>query len=327
MQRKFLLFLGCMLFFIAGIHSQDIHFSQYYANPIYLNPALAGNAVCPRLVMNYRNQWPSMPGEYVSYSASYDQHIDALSGGVGLMFNSDNAGQGTLNTTVISAMYSYKMSVSRYVSINMAFQASYFQNKLDWSKLTFNDMLSPKYGFVYNTNERPPANLTSGSPDFSAGFLMYGESVYGGLAIHHLTQPSQGFIGTGKLPIEYTVHFGGIIDLTQQHNKRRKMEDPTISPNILFMKQLDAEEINYGIYFNKYPLVSGIWFRQSFTNPDAFIALLGFQTAFFKMGYSYDVTVSRLSAVSGGAHELSVGFQFNCKPKRKKMRAINCPVF
>jgi type IX secretion system PorP/SprF family membrane protein len=316
-----------MLFFTAGnIYAQDIHFSQYYANPIYLNPAYAGNPVCPRLILNYRNQWPAIPGQYISYSASYDQHVDFLSGGVGLMFNADNAGQGTLNTTIISGMYSYKMSVSRLISINMAFQASYIQSKLDWSKLTFNDMLSPKDGFIYNTNEKQPQNLVVGVPDFSAGGLVYGESFYAGVAIHHLTQPSEAFLGTGKLPIEYTVHAGGIIDLNK-HGKRRRIEDPTFSPNILIMKQLNSEEINYGLYFNKYPLVSGIWFRQSFQNPDAFIALLGFQTIFFKVGYSYDVTVSRLSAVSGGAHELSMGFQFSCKPKRKRMRAINCPVF
>lgn len=327
MRRNFLLSFKFMLFFMAcNTYAQDMHFSQYYANPIYLNPAFAGNAICPRLVMNYRNQWPSLPGQYVSYSASYDQHIDYLSGGIGLMFNADNAGQGTLNTTVISGMYSYKMSVSRYVSINLALQASYLQNKLDWNKLTFNDMLSPKDGFVYNTNEKQPQNLVEGSPDFSAGFLIYGESFYAGFAAHHLTQPNEAFLGTGKLPIEYTLHAGGIIDLVE-HGKRRRIEDPTISPNILINDQLNSEEINYGIYFNRYPLVSGLWFRQSFQNPDAFITLLGFQTLFFKMGYSYDVTVSRLSAVSGGAHEISMGFQFECRPKKKKMRAINCPVF
>jgi len=276
--------------------------------------------------MNYRNQWPALPGQYISYSASYDQNIEALSGGVGLMFNADDAGQGTLKTSSVSGMYSFRMSLNRFVSLKMAFQASYFQKKLDWTKLTFNDMLSPKYGFVYNTNEKQPENLVAGNPDFSAGFLAYGESFYAGFAAQHLTQPNEGFIGVSKLPIEYTVHAGGIIDL-RHHVKRRRIEDPTLSPNILFMKQQDFEEINYGLYYNKYPLVGGIWFRQSFQNPDAVIVLLGFQTIFFKIGYSYDITISRLSPVSAGAHELSVGFQFDCRPRKRRIRAINCPVF
>ena len=40
--------------------AQDPQFTQFYANPLYLNPAFAGTARCPRLVMAYRNQWPSL---------------------------------------------------------------------------------------------------------------------------------------------------------------------------------------------------------------------------------------------------------------------------
>ena len=44
------------------IQAQDAMFSQYYANPLYLNPAFAGTNVCPRLAFHFRDQWPSMPG-------------------------------------------------------------------------------------------------------------------------------------------------------------------------------------------------------------------------------------------------------------------------
>ena len=37
--------------------AQDPSFTQFYANPLYLNPAFAGTARCPRLNLNYRNQW------------------------------------------------------------------------------------------------------------------------------------------------------------------------------------------------------------------------------------------------------------------------------
>jgi type IX secretion system PorP/SprF family membrane protein len=327
MRRNLLLTFSFIFFiFIGNLHSQDIHFSQYYANPLYLNPAFAGTAVCPRFIMNYRNQWPSIAGQYVSYSASYDQHIEKLSGGIGILFNSDNAGEGTLKTNIFSAMYSYKMQVSRYVSIKLAFQGSYFQKMLDWTKLTFNDMVNPKYGFVYDTHEKQPGSLKVSAVDFSAGILGYGENFYAGFAVHHLTEPNEAFFGISKLPRKYTAHIGGIINLAHS-GKRRRIEDPYLSPNILFMKQQGFKELNYGLYFNKYPLVGGIWFRQGFGNPDAFIALLGFQTAVFKIGYSYDVTVSKLSNATGGSHEVSMGFQFDCKPKKKRVRAINCPSF
>ncbi len=307
-------------------YSQDPHFSQYYANPVYLNPAFAGTSVCPRIIMNYRNQWPSISGSYVTYSASFDQHVDNLSGGVGLSFITDKAGEGTLNTNIISGVYSYRLQVSRFFSIKAGFQASYFQKSIDWEKLTFGDQIDPRYGFVYYTQETKPGDLTKGTADFAAGILGYGESIYGGVAVHHLTEPNEGFFSVSKLPMKITAHIGGIIDL-QQHRRRRKIEDPTISPNLLFMKQGDFEQLNYGMYFNKYPLVGGVWFRQGFDNPDAFIALIGIQTSVVKIGYSYDVTVSKLSNASGGAHEVSFAMQFGCKPKKKRIRAINCPSF
>ena len=71
-------------------HAQDPQFTQFYANPIYLNPAFAGTARCPRLIMNYRNEWPALSGTFVTYSVSYDQHIDGLQGGMGLVILQDH---------------------------------------------------------------------------------------------------------------------------------------------------------------------------------------------------------------------------------------------
>lgn len=323
--KKFFLIVFVLLSGVS-VYPQDPHFSQYYANPLYLNPAFAGTSICPRIIMNYRNQWPAIPGTYVTYSASYDQHVENLSGGVGLMFNTDKAGEGTLTTNMISGIYSYRLQVNRNFSIKAGFQATYFQKSIDWEKLTFGDQIDPRYGFIYYTQETKPGDLTKGTADFSAGLLGYGENIYGGLAVHHLTQPNEGFFSVSKLPMRITAHLGGVIDL-EKHRRRRKIEDPILSPNILFMKQQDFEELNYGIYLNKYPVVGGVWFRQGFENPDAFIALIGLQTSVVKIGYSYDVTVSKLSSATGGSHEVSFALQFDCRPKKKRIRAINCPSF
>ena len=67
-----------MAFTFVGF-SQDLEFTQFYANPLYLNPAFAGSHGCPRVSMNYRDQWPGLSGSYVSYSACYDQYISSIS--------------------------------------------------------------------------------------------------------------------------------------------------------------------------------------------------------------------------------------------------------
>lgn len=315
-----------MMFVVSVVYAQDPEFTQFYANPIYLNPAFAGTANCPRLTMNYRNQWPAISGTYVTYSASYDQHIDKIAGGIGFIVMADKAGQGVLNTTSGALMYSYRLTINRKFSIKAGLQAGYFQRTINWSSLTFPDMIDPKYGFVMNTGEKQP-KTSKGAPDFAAGILGFSENFYFGVAAHHLTQPDEGFISFSRLPMKLTVHAGGVIHFDNGRKRRRKITDPSISPNVLFMKQQDFNQFNYGFYFNKYPFVLGVWYRQCFNNSDAFIAMAGFQQKSFKFGYSYDVTVSKLSNATAGAHELSFTLQFPCRPKKKKLRAISCPSF
>ena len=313
----FLLFFG--IFSAKNAFAQDPQFTQFYANPLYLNPAFAGTARCPRFCLNYRNEWPGLYKTYITTSASYDQHIDALSGGIGLLVMQDRAGNGTLVTTDASLMYSYHLNVTREFSVNFGLQGGYHQKTLDWTKLTFGDMIDRRRGFVYNTNEAPSnyPNQTVRAADVSAGILGYSKRYFVGVAVNHLTQPNEAFIGSSSpLPMKITVHAGANIELT-------KGGETYISPNILYQYQGQFQQLNLGLYFVKKNIVAGLWYR----NQDAMIALIGYQTPHFKFGYSYDVTVSKLANVSAGSHEISAQFQLNCRPKHRKFRTVSCPSF
>jgi hypothetical protein len=74
--------------------------------------------------------------------------------------------------------------------------------------------------------------------------------------------------------------------------------------------------------------VFGTWFRHNFENPDAAIVLLGLQHNDLKIGYSYDYSLSDLGSFSGGAHEVSLSWNFCIYvEKNRKVRAIKCPEF
>lgn len=336
MIKKDLLLL-CVVFLIFTFSShelkaQDPEFTQFYANPMYLNPAFAGSSRCPRIVFNYRNQWPGISGTYITSSASYDQHVDAISGGLGLLVTSDNAGDGTINTTNASVIYSYYLPLSRSFSIKAGLQATYAQKSVDWNKLTFGDMIDNKLGFVNGTQETQP-NTTVSNVDFSAGILGYSKSFFIGGAVHHLSEPKEGFMDqdSSPLPMKFTAHTGAIIPIGRQSPKSRRrrrrnrnaLPESSISPNILYQKQKDFQQLNLGVYVTKGPIVGGLWYR----NKDSFVVLVGLQTTNFRFGYSYDVTVSKLSMASAGSHELSMTIQFNCRPKRKRFTPVSCPSF
>lgn len=314
---KIVVALVAILLLPNDIYGQDPAFTQFYANPLYLNPAFAGTAICPRVSMNYRNQWPGISGQFVTYSTSYDQHVDNLAGGVGLMVLHDRAGEGTISTTNVSGIYSYQIPVNRKFSIKAGLQGTWAQKSVDWSKLTFGDMIDARRGFVYNTNEvkrDAPANYV----DFSAGILGFSERFFGGFAAHHITQPNESVIkGESKLPMKLTFHAGGIIPLDS------KGDVASLSPNLLVQMQGKFTQINFGMYYSKGPIVGGLWYRTG----DAFITLLGFQTDVFKFGYSYDITISDLTNKTAGSHEISLGIQFDCKPKKRRFRTISCPSF
>jgi type IX secretion system PorP/SprF family membrane protein len=309
---SFLLFIAVASY----TYAQDPTFSQYYANRLYLNPAFAGTAKCPRLTLNYRNQWPGLDNSFITYAASFDQQIDAINGGLGVQLMSDQAGEGVLSTTSASFIYSYQFAVNRKFSIRAGFQATAVQKAIDVSNLRFGDMIDGRRGFVYQSQEQIKTDNVI-YPDFSFGLLGFSEKTYFGVAVHHLTSPDEGFTNQSILAQRITAHFGAVLPMGIRN------EDMTWSPNVIVQSQGGSMELNLGAYVSKGPIVLGLWNRIG----DSFIALIGFQQEDFKIGYSYDLTSSLLSDKTSGSHEISFSYIFPCRPKKVKFQTISCPSF
>lgn len=324
LTKIFIIFI-CSFFLVVNINTieaQDAEFTQFYANPLYLNPAFAGTNKCPRININYRNQWPGLSATFITTSASYDQYVPSISGGLGLMIVNDQEAK-TLSTTRVSGVYAYQLKINRKFSLRAGLEATFFQKSLDWSKLTFGDMIDSRRGFVFDSGDIPRGGTRSGM-DFSAGVIGFSEHYFFGFAAHHINQPDESLIkGSSPIPIKLTGHAGAVIPLSGTSSKYSKDDGLSISPNILFRSQGPSNQLNMGMYVNKGPLVGGVWYR----NSDAFIILLGIQANQVKIGYSYDATISKLSLASGGAHEVSMNYTFKCRPKKRTFPSVTCPEF
>ncbi len=313
--------------------AQDAGFSQFYANPLYLNPALAGATECGRLNLNYRNQWPSLGNAYVTYSASYDQNIPSINSGFGIVIMSDRQGDGALTRSNASLFYSYKLKVSDPIVISFGVEGSFYQEHLQWEKLTFASDIDPTTGNINpNSQETPPSKTSVTTPDFSAGLVMnYYDQWFAGVAVNHLTQPDLSFYGntSSPMPMKFTVHGGVNVNLSSGMLGNFRQDDYLLQVNLLYLQQEKFNQLNAGMYLNKYPFVVGAWFRHNFSNPDAAIVLVGLTWNHMRFGYSYDFTVSKIGGSSGGAHEVTFSWDFCIYKgqKRRTIRAIKAPMF
>ena len=122
--------------------AQDPQFTQFYASPMYLNPAFTGVTTEHRFVANYRNQWPGVSKAYQTSMASYDYNLSDLSSGVGLTVMQDKAGTAGLTHTQIGASYAYHFKISKFTEIRMGANVNYNMKRLDFSKLKFNDQIT-----------------------------------------------------------------------------------------------------------------------------------------------------------------------------------------
>ncbi len=327
--NRFVAFLILMVFGVVAF-AQDPQFSQFYASPVYTNPAFAGSSKVGRLVLNTRNQWPSVSGAFRTVNASYDEHFDAINGGFGIQAHYDEQGTGTLRTVGLNMTYAYQIPVSRSFTLSLALQGGFLQKTVDFTKFLWFDQLGI-FGYKGSTAEKlPNEGQATIFPNFAAGLLGYTKNFYFGFASHNLTEPNQSFFNTVAVRIyrRYTGHIGYVHTLRKSIYKKK---GSYLYPNILFMQQdfggTDFYQLNLGMYASKGNLVAGAYYRQSGNNSDAYILVFGIRTEKVKIGFSYDGTVSKAQAGAPSSYEVSLAFELRKHVRKKNPRPIHCPDF
>lgn len=316
------------LLVIFDCYSQDPTFSQFYANALYLAPSFAGATEEYRLSLNYRNQWPAIPGVFHTYSISFDKALPNFNSGIGVLATYDVAGSGELTTTNIGLIYSYDFKVNEDWHIRPGVNFKFTYLGLDIYRLVFASQMtgSGNVPSVY-----PPPFSKVADVDFASSALVYNDRFWGGFTLDHLLAPKQSFYGNdSKLPIKFNL-FGGIQIMRKTRLKQTYQEVLSIAMN--FQKQAKFYQTDIGLYYYRDPLIFGVWYRGipfvTTQAGDAVIGLVGIKTKQLHIGYSYDFTISNLITSTSGSHELSLVYEFSSLSlgQRKRLRAIPCPEF
>lgn len=311
---------GVLISFYVGTEAQDPAFSQFFANPLYMNPAMAGVEGPTKVYLGYRNQWPGATNPYVTYHASWDQYFEALHGGVGVHVINDRQGGGVINSLSVDAIYAYHLKVSRELTITGGFQLSAGHRNRKTDDLVLpSDLLGTPGNTLYGYSVL--------YPDFAVGFGAFYKIFYGGIAAHHLMEPNptQQDDPNSRLARKYTAHVGAIIPI---YERRFGTEVLQLSPNMVFFQQDIYQQLNYGLEVLLKGFVGGIWFRQDLLfSYGTLIFSAGYGNGQYRVRYSYDKKLSRpdLLIPTLGSHEISVVVLFENIHKSTKHKAIKSP--
>jgi type IX secretion system PorP/SprF family membrane protein len=317
----FILFTDC--------YGQDPTFSQFYANQLYLAPSFAGSTQEYRLGMNYRNQWPAIPGVFETYSISFDKAMPNFNSGIGVLATYDVAGSGDLSTTNIGLLYSYDFNINKEWHLRPGVNFKFYYLGLDIAKLIFNSQLT---GSGTTPSISPPPFDNVADVDFATSLLAYNDQYWAGFTLDHLLAPKTSFYGDeAHVPVKFNL-FGGM-QLIKKTRLRVKLQE-VLSVAMNFQMQQKFYQTDVGLYYFKSPLIFGLWYRGiplvTSQAGDAVIGLVGIKTDQLRIGYSYDFTISNLVSSTGGAHEISLTYEFNSfslGQQRKRIKAIPCPEF
>lgn len=334
MRKIYFILIFCSVELVA----QDPQFSQYYAAPLYLNPAFTGTSEDHRFIANYRNQWPNAARGFVTYAFSYDVNLNHYNSGIGFLATVDQAGTAGMRSSQLNFLYSYKWNVSSKWIISAGLNFGYASRSIDLNRLIFGDQLQFDSDGNVPTDDQALFNLGNANYfDFNSGVLAYNKNFWFGFSASHLNTPNRSLIDQeAEVPLKTSFHGGVRIPLYGGPFKKEHIS--VLAPSFVYKKQGDFDQLDLGIHFLYDPIMMGVWYRgiplqqnvKDNISQDAMVIILGFQFEKIEVGYSYDFTVSELGPISGGAHEIAVKYKLamaaQVKTKRKD-KFIPCPTF
>jgi type IX secretion system PorP/SprF family membrane protein len=339
--------LVLMVLITETVTAQDPQFSQFYAAPLYLNPAFAGSTGQARAGINYRNQWPAIDANFTTMSAYFDYYIEDKKSGVGVLLMRDQEGLAGLRSLSLALQYSYELEITDFLGFRPGFQVGLYNRDINFSKLTFGDQFDPTTGEFIDqpTAETFNTNFSKTFLDLTAGGVLFTRVAWIGVSASHLNKPNQSIIDEkSALPIKLSVHGGfkyfmrpGVVG----NGIYSRDAERSIAPAFQYRHQGNFDQIDLGVYFTFEPLVLGTWYRgvpfkkvNGLSNNESLVLLLGFVKLGAKdainIGYSFDYTISKLGTGSGGAHEFSLVYTWPMRNPRKPPAdklVIPCPDF
>ena len=323
-MRLFAIIMCLGVFSLMRLDAQDTQYSQFYAAPLKLNPALTalfdGNF---RLSGVNRDQWRrAIDKPITSFTFNGDMRFKLPGSinsnpdfwGAGVSFTTDRAGNFGLNTTNLSLSGAFHKALDKRLNqyISAGFQVGIFQRNLSYGNIFFQDQFDGVSTFNLPTDEFLPAN-NFGYPDFSVGVHytispIPSFSIALGGAAHHLFQPNISFyknetssaVTNLDVPLfrKYQAHIAATNTISESFS---------YTPRLMYLAQGNHQQMLAGVNVRYEILESngrafqlGAWLRavNEFDqyNLAAAVLMVGIELNKLNIGLSYDNHLSRITS-------------------------------
>ena len=331
------------------MNAQDAHFSQFYASPLTLNPALTGNFNgFYRISGIYRNQDPGLAQSNPVFSTpSIAADVSLLKDkikngalGVGIVFLNDQQNGKTFNTNefMLSVAYNMTFGAKKRFQLGAGLQGGVATTKIDFSKLQFDDGFDQNLNYTQSTEALATKAKAKGL--FNAGiFTKYefatGMRVYVGYSFNNASHYKEDYILNSStqfnIPFRHTLHGGFEFEVNDRI---------VLIPGVMYQNEASANETNFGLNVGIHVIRSpdpmkvatlfvGLWNRLN-TKNYTLIPELGFDYKHFRAGIAYDAPLTQQRTdgqVIGGpyaqAFEVTLSYIGNIIPKKEDNYLFN----
>lgn len=298
----------------ASAQAQQLaQYSQYVFNHFSINPAVAGSKDCLDVRLGYRQQWVGYDGAPNTGWASMHGSLGAKKKGfqknkhgIGAFIEADNAGNWGYTRFVLA--YAYHLRLTQESHLAFGIYAGAQQMKLNVGEITLGNFNDPAI------DGKASALVV---PDLTPGIWYYSKNAWAGASIHQVLGRPINDIGLDSRMARHFMLSGGY------RYRIGKKTSFTPSTLVKFASGIPlAVDLNAMVEWNRV-LGLGVGYR----NGDALVAMMkvGF-LQYFQLGYSYDLTTSKLRVAGNNTHEIILAIT-PCSKDDLSKRAISCPAF
>ena len=301
-KMKILITSLCLLISVLTFAQQDKQFTNYMFDRMSFNPGATGLNGFNTTVIG-RNQWVGTDHSPYTLLANIQGELPKLKSGIGLTMYADRIGFGT--TQDVKLNFSHAYDLGKLGTLHPGIGVGIVRKAFDLVWVS-----------VWPNDPDLPIGENDVAFDLSSGLYLQGNAdrYYFGVSVTHLTTP---FLES--VNFQTARHYYALGGVNLGYDQLAIADGLVLKPSFLVISDGVTTTFDVSL-LGDYSLEGGhqVYGGVTYRRKDAIALLAGYvvsakrqkndQSVNFRIGYSYDITISSINNTSRGSHELILSF-------------------